>query len=74
MFTAWSTSDPNYADHGEIIRKRWQSLSSDGTGKVTYDTLYKILHASRKGHLIPPMQTATEAFGAVDPEDIKQYQ
>lgn len=31
-FIAWSTSDPQYADHEMIIRQRWDSLSREGAG------------------------------------------
>lgn len=39
----WSTSDPNYADDGEIIGRRWDSLDRTKGDGVTYKTLNMIL-------------------------------
>jgi hypothetical protein len=41
-FIDWSTSDPDYADHGEIIRRRWHSLEAK-PGAITARTLIAAL-------------------------------
>ncbi len=52
-FIAWSVSDPSYADHEDIIGRRWDSLHGDDSGsRVTAKTLFKALHAAGKGDLI----------------------
>ena len=37
VFIEWSTSDPKYGDHAEIISRRWESLTVEGNanGRVT---------------------------------------
>lgn len=60
-FIDWSTSDALYADHRSKIQARWDSLHSDGVGRITTGALYKILYAKSLGHLIPPTD-AVEAF------------
>jgi Primase C terminal 2 (PriCT-2) len=37
VFIEWSTSDPKYGDHAEIIERRWESLAVEGNanGRVT---------------------------------------
>lgn len=53
-FAEWSGSDPDYRDHGDIVRCRWGSLDADAGGrKVTVRTLYKALHEAKRGDLIP---------------------
>ncbi len=43
-FVAWSIGDPEFADHAEIIRGRWESLRGDGAeGAVTVGTLYRLV-------------------------------
>lgn len=39
-FIQWSTSDPEYRDHVNIIRMRWDSLHTNKGGAVSYKTLY----------------------------------
>ena len=52
-FVVWSASDPQYADDGAIISRRWDSLHSDRGGpSVTIKTLYKALHDAGQGNLI----------------------
>jgi hypothetical protein len=41
-FIDWSTADPEYADHGEIIRRRWNSLAVK-PGAITARTLIAAL-------------------------------
>jgi len=53
-FADWSAGDPEYSGHGEIVRRRWDSLSASGTGRqVTVKTLYKALHEAKRSDLIP---------------------
>lgn len=61
----WSTSDPQYADDGWLIGRRWDSLHADQGGKrVTAKTLYKALHDAGRGDLIDEATrtTAEEDF------------
>lgn len=52
-FVEWSTSDPTYKDHGELVGRRWDSLHRERpNGKVaTYRTLNKILADAGKANL-----------------------
>lgn len=43
-FVDWSTSDPQYANDGPMIRKRWESLSSKNSN-ITYRSL---IHEAKK--------------------------
>lgn len=53
-FADWSAGDPEYSDHGELIRRRWESLRADAGGRqVTVRTLYKALHDAKRADLIP---------------------
>jgi hypothetical protein len=54
-FIEWSTSDPEYADHSEIVGGRWDSLRADNqTGnRVTALTLYKLLRDHGAENVIP---------------------
>jgi len=60
-FVAWSTSDPAYADHGDKIRRRWNSLY-DKPGAITARTLIAALPANKR-------REATEALDRSAPED-----
>ena len=42
-FIAWSTSDPAYSDHDEIIQKRWDSLTADKAGGIGWGPLVAAL-------------------------------
>lgn len=68
-FAEWSTQDPEYADHRNIVLRRWDSLHAEGTGKITYKTLYKALHAKKKDSLIPPATSAEEDFAGLDDDE-----
>jgi hypothetical protein len=50
-FVAWSLGDPDYADHEEIIRRKWRSLTVK-PGGVTFGTLLKALADEGHGALI----------------------
>jgi P4 family phage/plasmid primase-like protien len=60
-FIEWSTSDPEYADHGNIIRMRWDSLHSSRGGEITYKTLLNEI--KKAGHGIVINSEVKEAFG-----------
>ncbi len=60
-FVAWSTSDPAYADHGERIRRRWNSLD-DKPGAITVKTLIAALPAEKR-------REATELLGRTAVEE-----
>jgi hypothetical protein len=53
VFVQWSTSDPHYQDHEEIISARWRSCGTSRIGAITYRTLNRILRKHGAGHLIP---------------------
>lgn len=68
-FVEWSTSDPDYGDHGERIRIRWDSLSCNGAGKsVTKATLFKELSKAGRIDLIP-RTSAKDDFADIDCND-----
>ena len=46
-FIDWSTSDANYADDGELIRYRWNSLDTDKADSTTHRTL--LFYAEKYG-------------------------
>lgn len=66
QFVAWSASDPEYADQGEEIATRWDSLTAGQAGGITLGTLYK--HVLDAGGAIPPAP-ASEDFQPFTPEE-----
>jgi Virulence-associated protein E-like domain/Bifunctional DNA primase/polymerase, N-terminal/Primase C terminal 2 (PriCT-2) len=59
-FVDWSTGDPEFADHAEIIGRRWDSLHADNSGdRITAATLNKILADAGQAAL----QVAADATG-----------
>lgn len=63
-FVAWCETDPEFADDGERVRKRWASLSWDKSGRAyTARTIYRELHKAGRGDLVeaawPPSIAAT---------------
>jgi hypothetical protein len=65
-FIDWSTSDPEYANHAELIGRRWDSLHADKAGGVTARTLDKIL-ADHDVEPLPPVVSEDE-FGELPDE------
>ena len=63
-FAEWSTSDPDYTDHGPIIRERWDTLRAREDG-VTIGTLYHRV-VEKHGRVPPPPPEV--AFSALKPE------
>jgi hypothetical protein len=70
-FIAWSTSDPDYSDDGELIRIRWNSLATNKLNGITAATLHKALSRAGQSGAIP-QPTAAEDFGddPIDPEEV----
>lgn len=64
VFVVWSTSDPLYSGHGEIINGRWDSFEANEPGGITAATLFH--HFPEAPH--PP---AEEAFEGVEPEPVE---
>lgn len=60
-FIDWSTADSDYAEHGEIIRRRWNSLEVK-PGAITARTLIAALPKETR-------REATELLGRAAPED-----
>jgi hypothetical protein len=60
-FVDWSTADPDYADHGDIIRRRWNSLELKA-GAITARTLIAALPKEMR-------RETTELLGRAAPED-----
>ncbi|BEV45962.1 bifunctional DNA primase/polymerase [Afipia carboxidovorans] len=60
-FIAWSTADSEYSDHGEIIRRRWDSLDAVPNG-ITIRTLIGYLPQEKR-------RDAVETIDRVEPED-----
>lgn len=68
-FVEWSTSDPDYGEHGEVIRNRWDSLRCDGPGRsVTKATLFKALKEAGRMDLVP-RTSAEDDFADFDCDD-----
>lgn len=60
VFIDWSTSDPDYADAGAEIRRRWESLSiSDKPIYITHSSLLKEVR-TRVGYMPPDVQGAVD--------------
>jgi hypothetical protein len=53
VFVRWSTSDPDYDDHDEVIAARWRSCGSSKRHAITYRTLNMILRRHGARHLVP---------------------
>lgn len=73
-FIEWSTRDPQYQNDGCIIGRRWDSLHADnnGSARITYRTLHKILRDAGHENTIPRRSAEDdfEEVGPVDPEDL----
>ena len=65
----WSTSDPNYADQGEMIGRRWDSLHKEKPGGITVRTLNKAL-ADAGATDAQAAPDAGEDFDAIESPDI----
>lgn len=66
-FVAWSTSDPEYAGHEEIIARRWDSLDGSKHGRVTFATLRKhLVDAGVADQVEPDLQEAVADFEGAD--------
>ena len=69
-FVDWSTGDPQYADDGGVIGRRWDSLHVGGDGaRVTYRTLHKFLRDAGRGDAVP-RPSAADDFDAVSPDEV----
>jgi P4 family phage/plasmid primase-like protien len=68
-FIEWSTSDPDYADHGNIIRMRWDSLHNSRGGEITYKTLLNEI--KKAGHIIDASYDLQDDFANDWEEDVK---
>lgn len=52
-FVAWCETDPEFADDGERVRKRWASFAWDKSGRAyTARTIYRELHRAGRGDLV----------------------
>jgi len=52
-FVAWCETDPEFADDGERVRKRWASFAWDKPGRAyTARTIYRELHKAGRGDLV----------------------
>ena len=63
-FVAWCAGDPLYADDGEMVRYRWESLRGHGVG---LGTLYMFMREAGCSHLIDrrPRAVPADEFGEV---------
>lgn len=66
-FIQWSTQDADYADHGNIIRMRWDSLHNNRGGEITYKTLLEEI--KKAGHTIGAEYDLSEDFAGDYEED-----
>lgn len=72
-FVAWSTSDPEYADAGEEIGRRWDSLHAERNDGVTVASLNRQLVKADRKDLLLPTEAAADAFDddiPFKPEDV----
>jgi len=60
-FVEWCISDPNYSDHGDIIRKRWDSLTPRADGLKT-GLLFKMLDREGVPKTEWPSESASVMF------------
>ena len=64
-FVAWSISDPDFSEHEEIIKDRWNSLGFNKENPITVRTLVHELKSIGRGDLvaaamrIPPEEILT---------------
>jgi len=68
-FIEWSTGDPSYQDDAWIIGRRWDSLHSGGSGRVTIATLVERLR--ERGKYLAPPDPADE-FEPYEPEPAEE--
>lgn len=70
-FIEWSCRDPQYADDGWSIGRRWDSLHTAGnsSGQITFRTLHKELHERDKQEAIPRTPAADD-FASIGPDDL----
>lgn len=61
-FVEWSTADPEYADAGEEIGHRWDSLHADRDDGVTVASLNRQLVKAGRKDLLLPTESAVDAF------------
>ncbi len=64
-FVAWSISDPIYADHEEVIRKRWDSLTPRADGIKT-GLIFKTLERLNVSREHWPTEGASVLFADVE--------
>lgn len=73
VFLAWSLQDPRYASHEARIKRRWNSLRSDGqaaTGDlITLNTIYKEI--IKRGGDLPPLAVIRD-FEIIDGLDAEE--
>ncbi len=73
-FIEWSTRDPEYSDHGDLIGGKWDGLHANNDGpRVTVGTLRKILTDSGHADAIPRVP-AEEDFDAVMLEELPEVE
>lgn len=64
VFSAWSTSDPDYADAAEMIAYRWETFDANEPGGIRLGTLY--MHVLDAGGQLPRPKIE-EVFEAIEP-------
>lgn len=70
-FVAWSTSDPDYQDHEEKIRYRWNSLG-DKPGAITIGTLIAALPADRRRKAVESLIRSAPKDDFLEKPDLPQ--
>jgi hypothetical protein len=61
-FIEWSTRDPEYAEHAEIIGRRWDSAHADRDDGVTVASLNRHLAKRKRNDLLLPTKSAKKDF------------
>ena len=69
-FVEWCTRDPEYADDGPLVGRRWDSLHADADGpRITHRTLHKLL-VDAGAEAVIPRDAAEDDFDAFGPDDL----
>lgn len=75
-FVAWSLSDPNYADHEELIRTRWESLGQGDPTAVAIRSGYFFKCLKEAGCNIHDRRfqlSAMDDFADLTPDEMQEY-
>jgi hypothetical protein len=58
-FIAWSASDPQYADHADVVERRWDSVRADGNAEVLWREVRLAELRRERDHGCKPLRAYT---------------